>query len=129
MLRLGLFENFKSEEKMILCSGNSKDMEFLHELLGRVESGTQESIPLHDHASVAPNHPVKLFAVRSLPLKPTAGEFALFCSGEAGLEIRDKIKPLTKVQDGHQYFDLSQDGGTLMISVDEYDDEWWTTHG
>lgn len=129
MLRLGLFENFKSEAKMVLCSGNHEDMKFLLSLVTRVHSGDQESIPLHNEAFVVPNHSVKLFAARSLPKRQAAGEFALLCSGEAGLDILGMIKSLTEGGAGHQYFDLAEGMGTLMISLNEYNDEWWASHG
>jgi hypothetical protein len=129
MLHLGLFENFKSEAQIVLCSGNSKDMEFLFLLVTSLYSGDQKLIPLHNEAFVAPNHPVKLFAARSLPKKQTAGEFVWLCSGEAGLDIPGMIKPLMAGLAGHQYFELAEGKGTLMISVNEYNDEWWASHG
>ena len=129
MLHLGLFENFKSEATMVVCSGNNKDMELLLSLVARVHSGDQELIPLHNEAVVASHHPVKLFAAPSLPRKQAVGEFVLLCAGEAGLEIQDKIKSLTECADGHQYFELTEDKGTLMLSVNEYNDEWWASHG
>jgi hypothetical protein len=130
MLRLGLFDNFKPENnRTILLSGDGRDMGTLVALLDPVLSGRQESVTLHDRISVTPNHPVKIFAVRSLPEKPTTGEFFLLCSADLSLEIRDKIEPLMNAQDGHQYFDLAHKAGTLMVSVGEYDDSWWTTHG
>ena len=129
MLHLGLFENFKSEATMVVCSGNNKDMELLLSLVARVHSGDQELIPLHNEAVVASHRPVKLFAARSLPRKQAVGEFVLLCAGEAGLEIQDKIKSLTECADGHQYFEPTEDKGTLMLSVNEYNDEWWASHG
>ena len=130
MLRLGLFDNFKPDyTQTILLSGHREDMELLMALLSPVLSGRQESVALHDRVLMAPNHRVKVFALRALPEKQNADEFFLLCSNELGLEIRDKIKPLMAVNTGHQYFDLTGKKGVLMISVGEYDDSWWTTHG
>lgn len=129
MLRLGLFENFKSEAKMVVCSGNREDMAHLLSLVTRVHSGVQDSVPLHDEVVVAPNHPTKLFLAQSLPPRQATNEFSLLFSDDVGREIHEKITSLKGVVHGHQYFELAGNKGTLMISVDEYDDEWWTNHG
>ena len=83
MLRLGLFDNFKPEGTLtILLSGERRDMGCLVALRDPVPSGKQESVALHDRISVAPNRPLKVFAVRSLPGKPTTDEFFLWYSAD-----------------------------------------------
>ena len=104
-------------------------MELLLSLVARVHSGDHNLISLHDEAAVALNHPVKLFAARSLPRSQAATEFILLCADDAGLEVLGKIRPLIEVRHGHQYFDLGGDTVPLMISVNEYQDEWWENHG
>ena len=130
MLRLGFFQDFKSEN-MVLLTGTKEDICALCDRIGIALSGSTNVLALHDLASVAPNNKAKLFVV----LKPSskargnAKTFFWLCSKEAFPEVEDKLSALGNSKGGHHYFDLEGSNTKLMVSVGEYNDDWWQKHG
>ena len=131
MLRLGLFNELNKGQDIVLLAGTNEDIRMLSDHIGHALSKPVGLLALHDFASVALNHHLELFAV----LKPQpkiyedAPRFFWICSEETFPEVEDKLSVLVGCKAGHHYFDLEGSATTLMVSVNEYDDEWWQKHG
>ena len=123
MIRIGLVSNLKGADT-VLVEGSPSDIEALGRALSEVASG--KPLPVHDTAAVAPRHPVRLFAASA---SPEAGAFWWKCSNEKIGTIKGKLEPLTIGGSGHKYFELEGTAVQLMVSVDEYGQEWWETNG
>jgi hypothetical protein len=77
---------------------------------------------------VSKHHPVELVASR---LSRVAGVgYQWNCSPYEFRTIRGKLEPLSvESARGHQYFELVQSEVKLIVSIGEYDGQWWQEHG
>ena len=129
-LRLGFFPNFKGIDSVLL-DGSISSVEDLASTLAVFTASEDQLLPIHSLATVAPHHPVQLFAVRSVP---SAAGFNLpgfvwqFSAGESPA-IQAKLHELARSASGHQYFNLAGSTAQLIISVGESGESWWRTHG
>lgn len=123
MLKIGLFQNFKGADT-VLIDGTPSDIEDLSKSLAEVV--VSKAVAVHEVAAVAPRYPVALFAATASP-----GTRGLWwkCSSEEIETIQGKLGPLTQGGKGHQYFDLEGTNIQLMISVGEYGPNWWQENG
>jgi hypothetical protein len=129
-LRLGFFEDFKFADSVLL-EGSAGDIELLASRLDAFASSQEGTLAIHSFASVAPNHPVQLFASRIARYRQPQGaaQFSWLCSPEELPTILGKLEPLVASGQGHQYFNLVGSSAQLVISVGEYGPSWWQAHG
>lgn len=129
-LHLGFFADFKWSDSVLL-TGTPHDIESLSLALGKFVGSNEQQFPIHNLASVAPRHQVQLFAHRvpqeSLHSNPT--QFSWLCASSSLSDIQAKLLALVHSNNGHQYFDLEGSGTQLIVSVGEYNDNWWQEHG
>jgi len=129
-LCLGFFENFKSEDS-ILLAGEPSDIELLSSRLGSFVDSQESSLLINNLAWVSPSHPVQLSVHRSNPGSPSqqASQFGWLCSVDAYPTIRGKLQALIESGSGHHYFNLIGSQARLVVSVGEYGKSWWQEHG
>jgi hypothetical protein len=128
MLRLGFFPSFKGSDTVLL-SGLPEDIEQLSAQLIPVVSGVKPALALHELATVALNHPVTLVATQSSSPLRGPHVFSWVCDANSQSDIKAKLGSLAGSGKGHQYFELAGSATTLMVSVGEYSDDWWQSHG
>lgn len=97
-----------------------------HALEEFVDLGRAE-LPVHELASVSQKHPARLYVTSVPTQRPDA--FFWSCSEANIQEVREMLVALANCETGHQYFDLAGASADLVVSVGEYDDEWWREHG
>jgi hypothetical protein len=77
MLRLGFFEGFKGRN-IVLLGGTPNDISFLLTKLRQFVDSEETSLPIHDIAQNASNHPAQLYAIdgrrRLLSAYPSSSE-------------------------------------------------------
>ena len=124
-LMLGFFEDFKGSDAVLL-SGSGGDIRDLAQRLRDFASSSNAALPIHDIASVSPEHPARLFTVRSPLTSPAANQltFHWSCSPSEIEAVSSKLLALVEGPSGHQYFDLVGSDVQLIISVGEYDALW-----
>jgi len=123
-IRLGYFPQFEGNDT-VLVSCDSADVGTFRALLTKTMSfGALAAI--HDIAEVSARHPARVWVYR-LPAsqKLAKGDFSLSLDPTKYLEVDAKLEALQNVREGHQYFELSQPGVDLMVSVGEYSNKWW----
>jgi hypothetical protein len=142
MLRLGFFEKFGGRDSVLL-HGTPSD---LRHLLGRLRAfvaSVEAHLPIHEVATVAPNHPVELYAIKSVkapnPPNPSGSTKTFFWDCMVDwVATQDMLENLVapsrpKFENAlpgyHQYFDLNMPENQLVVAVDEYDDSWWARFG
>jgi hypothetical protein len=57
-----------------------------------------------------------------------AGDWLWRLTGPEHEGVDSKLEVLEQ-QDGHQYFELEPAGAQIMVSVGEYDADWWARIG
>ena len=121
MLRLGFFERFKGVDTVLLC-GDRGDIAALREKIDFLSSSCAgRSVAIHELCAVSQRSPVELFALPTHSL----GNGNSFAYSE---DVSGKLAVLEQTTSGHQYFELANQRA-LMVSVGEYDDSFWRTHG
>jgi|GEM_PF-3382414 len=124
MMNLGYLENFKGDN-IVLLSGAAEDIKLLSSKLAEFVKSGESEWPIHPIASISVTHSLKLWASRG----GTGVGFRWLCSAEEFPTIQEKLEPLANGGAGHQYFPLSRSSAELMVSVGEYDADWWKHHG
>jgi hypothetical protein len=117
-LAIGLFPNFKFDAT-VLVRCTEPGISALRQL---VSASAQSPVAIHEHASVAPKHRVELWAA------PNAVSFGLTWVSPLDSGADEQLASLCANGAGHQYFELSRFDVALMVSLNEYDDEWWVAH-
>ena len=118
MLRLGFFERFKGSDTVLLC-GNAEDIAALRQRLAHLASpASEDTVAVHELCSVSAKNPAQLFA-----LSGATGNGFVYDQ-----DVSAKLAVLEQAVSGHQYFDLPNNR-VLLVSVGEYDDRFWHTHG
>ena len=126
-LQLGFFTDFKWSDSVLL-TGTPSDIENLSSVLGQFIESPEQQLPIHKLATIAPSHPVQLFAQR-ISQKLVSPNFTWLCTHESLPDIQAKLLALVHSSNGHQYFDLEGSDVQLIVSVGEYSDSWWQAHG
>jgi hypothetical protein len=121
-LRLGFFTDFKGADTVLL-HGTPHDVLALAERLATSPSLSLTPLALHELAIVAPLHSVRLFVGSGT--SPTAGDPLWSCSPSELPSIQASLSALAAGCPAHQYFALVNSAAQLIVSVGEYDDEWW----
>jgi hypothetical protein len=124
MLRIGRFENFKGGNSVLLC-GSADDITSLSKRLANVVAASMQPLAVHGFAKKAQNRPQLLIAVRSIPRIETKASAFWLCNTETIKELL----ALAKAGHGHQYFALQGNASLLVVSVGEYDENWWEMNG
>ena len=124
-LRLGFFADFR--DPTLLLSGTAQAMVELSQALEEFVGAGRDELPLHELASISQRHPARLHAVRALTQRSDA--FCWSCSEADFRGIREMLVALASCKSGHQYFNLVGSSVDLVVSVGEYEDEWWREHG
>jgi hypothetical protein len=124
-LRLGFFADFR--DPSLLLSGSADALRNLVRELEKFVASDRDELSIHELAWVSPTHPARLYAVRAAVPKP--GAFCWSCSSSEFEVVRGKLATLASSDAGHQYFELLGADSDLVVSVGEYDDEWWHQHG
>jgi hypothetical protein len=118
-LHLGLFDDFKFGEQVLL-SGGATDIGDLAAFLSDFVASGSDATAIHHQAVVSPSHTAKLFAVASPDI--AVDGHAWLCNPETLPEISGKLASLSS---GHHYFELLATNVELLVSVGEYDLAWW----
>lgn len=119
-LLLGRFPEFKGAETVLLsCTrfgvGN---------LVAYLQPALFRPVGVHEIAEVSQSRPTGLF-VAAAPIK---GAPTLVVDQLELARVSEKLRVLAHADAGHQYFDLVGAPATLLVSLNEYDEEWWRTH-
>ena len=124
MLHLGLFQNFMGETDTLLLSGEPADIVELSHSLGDFAASRSLSWRVHSHKHISAANAVELFASRVV--LPDSTGFAWLCSPKSLPSIQHKLQSLPSSGSGHQYFGLVGTSVSLVVSVGEYSDSWWS---
>ena len=129
-LHLGFFPDFKWSDSVLL-TGTAQDIEELSLALGKFVESKEPQYPIHNLASIAPRHQAQLFAQRSTsePHHSKPPQFSWLCASSSLPDIQAKLLALAHSGNGHQYFDLESPDTQLIVSVGEYNDNWWQENG
>ena len=129
-LRLGFFADFKGSD-LVLLAGASSDVENLSLALVKFAESNGRQFAIHNLASIAPRHQTQLFvhhtAQETRHLVPA--QFSWLCTSSSMPDIQTKLLELVHSSNGHQYFDLEGSDTQLIVSIGEYNDDWWQEHG
>src|SRR5688500_13625083 len=120
-IALGHFLDFKSSDTVLLACSKPG----LEQLRGVLSTPPTTPVAIHGIARVAPNYPVELFAAASAS---GAQRFTWLVDREHVQDIRKSLAELATSSSGHSYFDLVDSDTQLMVSLNEYDDKWWSAH-
>lgn len=129
-LHLGFFPDFKWSDSVLL-SGTTHDIENLSLALGKFVESKAQQFPIHNLASIAPRHYAHLFAqsATSNTHHSNQPQFSWLCASSSLPDIQGKLLALARSGNGHQYFDLDGSDTQLVVSVGEYNDNWWQENG
>jgi hypothetical protein len=122
-LRLGYFENFKGGN-VVLLTADREDVPLLRKML---EAAMTEAVPfaIHEVAAIARRHLVRLFVCpTAVSFRSSGGEWVWRLTVLECLDVDSKLQLLERMT-GHQYFDIEGARAQLMVSVGEYDANWW----
>ena len=119
-LVLGHFQDFKGSDTILLSCSRIGVERLLREL------GAAEASPvaLHLICQVTPKHPTTLFAAG----KPVAGNVTWVVPTSELPGVSEMLQSLARTDQGHQFFDLQGSSATLVVSLNEYNEEWWRAH-
>lgn len=124
-MRLGYFREFKHGDIVLL----SCDPKGVAALRTNLAAAMAKMLPfaIHELATVSERQPARLFVwpVR-LAVRRRGDDFIWKISDRELEDVDAKLQPLLSGRAGHQYFDLDRPGTQLMVSVGEYDEDWWT---
>jgi hypothetical protein len=129
-LELGFLKDFKGADSVLLAASSAGVASLVQRLRAFVGS-SDEQLPLHEIAWVAPKHSAELFFVRSTAAAVDAKRkrFNVLCSSATFNDLSAKLLTLANSRSGHQYFDLMDSPAQLVVSVGEYDETIWQTDG
>jgi hypothetical protein len=122
-MRLGYFPGFKGGDA-VLVSCAPTDVATLRSLL-RKASGTDAALPIHEHGAVTATSPVELVAARTGVVVAAADRRFTWRLDSTYSSVDGLLEGLQQATTGHQYFDLDRTSAFLMVSVGEYDENWW----
>ena len=86
------------------------------------------SVAVHSFATVSTKHPVALMIASRRPIqRPPPGTFYIQTWGSDWPQVRGLLAPLADRNAicSHQYLLLYPDTAPLVVSVGEYDEQWW----
>ena len=121
---LGFFADFR--DPTVLLSGTPASMRMLLQAMQRFAAGADDLFAIHELAFVALRDSVPLYATKSSDALPNA-----FCWQWGPMyseEHLEKFEALVTHGRGHQYFDLIDQQADLVLSIGEYDEQWWRAH-
>jgi hypothetical protein len=126
-IRLGYFEDFKGSN-MLLIALDREDVAILRREL-TMAATQEEPHPLHQIALVAQQHPARLFVCAgSIPFQSGGRDFVWRLNAPEHADADSKLGVLENGSSGHQYFNL-EGSAPLIVSVGEYDADWWARVG
>jgi hypothetical protein len=118
--RLGYFRGFKGGNTVLLALDRADVSVLCRSIAAAVNN--EEPLAIHEMALVAKQHAVRLFVYsESMCVSVGEGNWAWSIDLE---DVDPKLKVLEH-GNGHQYFDLEPKGTQLIVSVGEYDEQWW----
>jgi|ERR1700733_820512 hypothetical protein len=123
MLRIGLFQEFKGIDAVVLVDADEKGIEVLLDSVATVSSDASTSIAVHEVSLVSRTHPVELYLSQG-PMRSDAVAYHLVVGGDVTPAVSEKLSSLRHCS-GHHYFELRPNVATLLISVGEYGPVWW----
>jgi hypothetical protein len=125
MLRLGLFRNFKDCDAAVLVAADNKGLIALVDAVDAAVANPQTLIAVHDLCEVSIKHGVSLYFSAAEHFRLGDAEYVLAVSSYWAATVKEKLQPLLLAGSGHQYFDVTPSTAMLVISVGEYDANWW----
>lgn len=131
IIRIGFFEDFKSEDTLLL-EGDQEGLHQLLEVIRALISGEDDSVAIEILPFVEVHHGVRLLAQRTQKKQKIIQEkdsFRWLCTPEEWEVVADKITVLIESNTGHQYFETPQDEVIVIVSLGEYGPAWWEKHG
>ncbi len=144
IINLGFFPKWGYGETMIMFSGEWKAIKLLESLFADLANGKSREIRFDKLEFIKAYQGIKLYGFVSEKdeyLKNVEGDNVFhwvlpkskwkeFSSLISGFNIIDDSEILGhKGHKGHQYLDtFNRNNLDIMVSVDEYSDEWWTRH-
>ena len=111
----------------MLLEGEPEDIKYLSDYLGEFAASSEHRLSIHQLGAVSLRHPVQLFASHSA--QNAGAEFCWLCSASEISTVQGMLESLSSSRIGHQYFNLVGTPVQLLISVGEYGESWWQSHG
>lgn len=133
-LRIAFFKDFKGEDTVLL-SGDAEAMKSLLDIVQDIASGRTERLHLESlpfveaQVSIVAERSTASSGLRYSSKSPLSFSWRL--SPDDWEDVSLRMVALLEHASGHQYFDYLGvlDDARLMVSMNEYTDEWWTRHG
>jgi hypothetical protein len=125
-LHLGYFENFNGADAVLLTC----DPVEVTPLRGVLADVMAKGIPfaIHDLAVVSGRNPARLvLCPAAAPFRRVGGGFVWRLNHVEFATVDSRLEVLEHVRAAHEYFDLDGSNVRLMVSVNEYDEGWWTS--
>jgi hypothetical protein len=122
-MRLGYFPGFNGGDA-VLISCDPGDIATLRSLLRRA-SKSDAPVSVHEHGTVSAAHPVELIAARTGVLVRPGDRRFTWRVDSTYPNVDGLLEGLQPAAAGHQYFGLDRTTAVLMVSVGEYDANWW----
>lgn len=131
IVRIGFFEDFKSED-ILLLEGDQEGLHQLSEVIRSLISGKVDSVEIDKIPFVEVHKNIRLlFQTTQEEQRIIHGNYSFRwdCTPEEWEDVADKITALMENNTGHQYFETPQDDVIIMVSLGEYGPTWWEKHG
>jgi hypothetical protein len=125
MLHLGLFRKFKGYDAAILVAADNKGLTALFAAVDAAVANPQILIAVHDLCEVSVKHGVSLYVSAAEHFHVRDAEYVLSVSSYWAATVKEKLQPLLLAGSGHRYFDVTPSTAMLVVSVGEYDANWW----
>ena len=115
----------------LLIDGDSDGLRSLADRLRQLlENGA--AVAIHDLPFVEKHHGLRVFAKRGqrdIGASIDGGNVTWQRSVDGWEDVLAKLHPVLDTKAGHQYLDANGDAITVMVSIGEYSDRWWTDNG
>jgi hypothetical protein len=125
MLRLGVFQEFKGDEAAVLIAADEAGIIALIDAVAAAAPSPQTPFAVHDLCEVSARYGVRLYLSAAERPRPQSTGYSLSVSGYWADTTKEKLQPLQSANSGHQYFELIPPTAVLVVSVGEYDANWW----
>lgn len=120
MLRLGLFDNFKGFDAVVLLDADAAGINALIDAVTSAAAEPQVPVELVDLCHTSVRNSVRLYisGAESHSGQALPG-YRLSVAGRRAADVQGMLRRLS-IGSGHQYFDLSPPTVQLMVSSGEY---------
>ena len=127
-MNIGYFPSLKGYDAVLISCGQDE----LDRLRGVAREAVSSRLPVsvNDYCFVSQTIPadLQLFAAATVVLVPSLANRFIWRIDSSLYSSLDGLLEGLVGPSGHQYFDLYGRGAILVVSVGEYDDNWWHSH-